>query len=201
MLQSRDSDGITYIPAKETNQTGDGIRHEFLNASRISESTAVTEPVAREKEDEKIKKTEDKLDEKYLAESLNNGVKTNISKSLSNAKSNIPQQVLTFLQERNDGVQANQDSNIDDISVIEVHSAKKSDDISIRRINVITETQSAESKVGNQTLENRTDQENWKFEENGLIEAANFGLQAMHNLYYIQEPKLYSMGKRLKKIH
>ncbi|KAL0130187.1 hypothetical protein PUN28_002048 [Cardiocondyla obscurior] len=30
------------------------------------------------------------------------------------------------------------------------------------------------------------------------MEAANFGLQAMHDLYYIQEPKLYSMGLYLK---
>ncbi|XP_012535738.1 uncharacterized protein LOC105836333 isoform X3 [Monomorium pharaonis] len=199
VLQSRDSDGITYISVKETNQAGDGIRHEFLNASLISESTRVTEPVAREKENEKTKKTEDKLDEKSLTESLNNGsIKINISKSSSNVKSNTQQQVK-FLQERNDGVEANCDSDIDiDILMGQVHSAKKSDDMPIQKINVITETQNDESKADNLTLENRTDQENWKFEENGLMEAANFGLQAMHDLYYIQEPKLYSMGLYLE---
>ncbi|EFN87248.1 Peroxidasin-like protein [Harpegnathos saltator] len=31
------------------------------------------------------------------------------------------------------------------------------------------------------------------------MEAANFGLRAMHNLYYVQEPKLYSMGLYLKR--
>ena len=31
--------------------------------------------------------------------------------------------------------------------------------------------------------------------EEDLIEAANFGMQAMNDLYYIKEPKLYSMGK------
>lgn len=200
VLQPRDSDGITYISAKETNQTGDGIRHEFLNVSRISESFAVTEPAVREKEDEETKKTEDKLEKGSLAESPNNAeVKTNISKSVSNPKINTPQQVK-FLQERNNGVQTNNDSNIGDISVTKAHSAKKSDDILNRVINVIAETQSIESKAGNYTLSD-SDRENWESEEDGLMEAANFGLQAMHDLYYIQEPKLYSMGKRLRKIH
>lgn len=201
VLQPGDSDRITYILGKETNQTGDGIRHEFLNVSRISESSAVTEPTAREKEDEEIKKTEDILEEGSLAESLNNmSVKTNISKSLSNAKSNTSQQVK-FLQERNSGAQTNNYSNIGDISVTKAYFAKKSDDIPIRVINeTIVETQSAESKAGNQTPSG-TDQGNWESEEDGLMEAANFGLQAMHDLYYIQEPKLYSMGKHLKKIH
>lgn len=194
VLQLRDSDGITYIPAKETNQTGDGIRHEFLNVSRISESSAATEPTAREKEDEEIKKTEDKLEEGSSAGSLNNaGVKTNISIPSGSAKSNTPQQVK-FLQERNGSVRANNDSNIGDISVTKAYFAKKSDDTSNN-----AETLSAESKAGNLTLSG-TDQENWKSEEEGLMEAANFGLQAMHDLYYIQEPKLYSMGKRSKKI-
>lgn len=201
VLQPRDSDGITYIPAKETNQTGDGIRHEFLNASCISESSAVTEPAAREKKDGETKKTEDKLEEESSGGSLNNtSVKINISKSLNNAKSNTLQQVK-FLQEQNDGVQANKDFNIDDISVSETHSAKTSDVISTRLTNAVPETQSAESRIDNQTLESSTDQENWESEEEGLLEAANFGLQAMHDLYYVQEPKLYSMGKRLKKIH
>lgn len=200
VLQPRDSDGITYIPAKETNQTGDGIRHEFLNVSRISESSSVTETAAREKEDEKIKKMEDKPGEGSLAGSLNNAdVKTNISKLLSNTKSNTPQQVK-FLQKRKDGVQINNDSNIGDISVTEAHTAKKSNDTSNRVTSAIAKGQNVESKAGNQTLSG-IDQENWKSEEDGLIEAANFGLQAMHDLYYIQEPKLYSMGKRLKKIH
>ncbi|XP_039301843.1 uncharacterized protein LOC105195032 isoform X2 [Solenopsis invicta] len=190
VLQSRDSDGITYIPAKETNQTRDGIRHEFLNASRISESTLVTEPVAREKEDEEIKKTEDELDEKSWAKSLNNAsVKTNVF----NGKNNNTLQQVKFLQKRNDGVQANQDSNVDDISKVKSHSAEKSeDDISIQKINVIAETQNAESKASDQSLEN------WKSVEDGLIEAATFGLQEMYNLYLIQEPKLYSMGLYLE---
>lgn len=197
VLQPRDSDGITYIPAKETNQTGDGIRHEFLNVSRISESSSVT--AAREKEDEKTKKMEDKFVEGSLAGSLNNpDVKTNISKLLSNTKSNTPQQVK-FLQKRKDGVKINNDSNIEDVSVTEAHSAKKSNDTSNRVTNTIAETQNVESKAGDQILSDLTDQENWKSEENGLIEAANFGLQAMHDLYYIQEPKLYSMGKFKRK--
>lgn len=201
VLQPGDSDGITYIPAKETNQTGDGIRHEFLNVSRISESSTVTEPTAREKEDEEIKKTEDKVEEGSLAESQNNtDVKTNISKSLSNAKSNTSQQVK-FLQKRNNDAQTNNYSNIGDISVTnDAYTAKQSDDILIRVINeTIAEIQNAESKASNQTPSG-TDQENWKSEEDGLMEAANFGLQAMHDLYYIQEPKLYSMGKCFEKI-
>jgi len=199
VLQFRDSDGITYIPVKKTNQTEDGIRHEFLNASRISESFAITESAVRKKDGE-TKKIENKFEEESLTGLLNNtSVKTNISKSLSNAKNNTPQQVK-FLQEWNTGVQANKDSDISNISVTEAHSTKKSSDISIRLTN-ITKTRSAESKTDNQTLESRTDQENWEIEEDGLLEAANFGLQAMHDLYYIQEPKLYSMGKHLKKIH
>jgi len=195
VLQPRDSDGITYIPAKETNQTGDGIRHEFLNVSRIFESSSVTETAAREKEDEKTKKMEDKFVEGSLTGSLNNvDAKANISKLLNNTKSNTPQQVK-FLQKRKDGVQINNDSNIDDVSVTEAHSAKKSNDTSNRVTNAIAETQNIESKADDQILSDLTDQENWKSEEDGLIEAANFGLQAMHDLYYIQEPKLYSMGK------
>ncbi|XP_011686362.1 PREDICTED: uncharacterized protein LOC105449063 isoform X2 [Wasmannia auropunctata] len=81
---------------------------------------------------------------------------------------------------------------------METHSAKKSGDISIRLIDAFSKTQSAESKAGNQTLESRADQENWESEEDGLLEAANFGLQAMHDLYYVQEPKLYSMGLYLE---
>lgn len=196
VLQPRDSGGITYIPAKETNQTGDGIRHEFLNASRISESSAVTEPAVRKK-DEETKKLENKLEKKSFGSLNNAGVKANISELLS-TKSNISQ--VQFLQEPNDGIQTNADSNIGDISETKAHSAKKSN-ISIQKTNVIAETQSADSKLGNQTLGDRTDQENWKSEEDGLMEAANFGLQAMHDLYYIQEPKLYSMGKRSKKIN
>lgn len=199
VLQPRDSDGITYIPAKETNQTGDGIRHEFLNVSHISESSAVIEPAAREKEDEEIKKTKDKLEEGSPAGSLNNaGVRPNISISLNNARSNTPQQVK-LLQKRNNGVQTNNDFNIGNISVTKAYLAKRPDDTSIRVTGTIAETKSAETKVDNETLSG-TGQENWKSEEAGLMEAASFGLQAMHDLYYIQEPKLYSMGKRLMKI-
>ncbi|XP_011866914.1 PREDICTED: uncharacterized protein LOC105561494 isoform X2 [Vollenhovia emeryi] len=188
VLQPRDSDGITYIPAKETNQTGDGIRHEFLNVSRISESPAVTEPAAREEEDEETKKTEDKLKEGSWAGSLNNaGVKTNMPKSLGNAKSNTPQQVK-ILQEWDDGVRASVDSNIGDTS--KAHLAENSND-------GIVKTQNAAPKADNQTL-GGADQESWKSEEDGLMEAANFGLQAMNDLYYIQEPKLYSMGLYLE---
>ncbi|KAL6441885.1 hypothetical protein ACFW04_002349 [Cataglyphis niger] len=59
--------------------------------------------------------------------------------------------------------------------------------------------QNADSKVENQTLESRTEQENWESAEDDLMEAANFGLQAMHKLYYIQEPKLYSLGLYLER--
>ncbi|XP_025074585.1 uncharacterized protein LOC105429244 [Pogonomyrmex barbatus] len=202
VLQPRDSEiGITYIPAKETNQTGDGIRHEFLNASRISESSAVAESAKREKGHGEIGKTEDKLDREGepLTGSLNNaGVKLNVSKSLGDAKNNTPQQV-EFPRKQNDDVRANKDSNIGDVSsTTKAHFAEKSDDIPIQMTNAIAKAQNADSKVDNQTLESRTEEENWESEEDDLMKAADFGLQAMHDLYYVQEPKLYSMGLYLK---
>ncbi|KYN35083.1 Chorion peroxidase, partial [Trachymyrmex septentrionalis] len=190
VLQPRNSYKIMYIPTKETNQTGDGIRHKFLNASHISEISEVTEMTTSE--DKKIRKMEDKLKKEFLTGSLNNtGVK--ISESLNNSKNNNSQQVK-FFQKWNDGVQTNKYSNVSDI-LIKIHS-KKSDNISIQLIN--TEIQNVESKADNQILDSHTDEQKWESEEDGLLEAAKFGLQAMHDLYYVQEPKLYSMGLYLE---
>ncbi|KAI4487501.1 hypothetical protein M0804_005650 [Polistes exclamans] len=47
-------------------------------------------------------------------------------------------------------------------------------------------------------LESRDNQENWGPREEDIIEAVDFGLQAMHDLYNVKEPKLYSMGLYLK---
>ncbi|XP_018314988.1 uncharacterized protein [Mycetomoellerius zeteki] len=192
-LQPRNSYKITYIPTKETNQTRDGIRHEFLNALHISETSEVTELTASKEEDEEIRKTGDRLKEEFLAGSLSNA-SVKISELLNNAKNNYSQQV-NFLQKRNNGVQTNEYSNISGILMMKTHS-KKSDNISIRLIN--TETQNSESRDDNETLDSRIDEQKWESEEDGLLEAANFGLQAMHDLYYVQEPKLYSMGLYLE---
>ncbi|KAG5346597.1 PERC peroxidase, partial [Acromyrmex charruanus] len=192
VLQPRNSYKIMYIPTKETNQTGDGIRHKFLNASHISEISEVTEITTSEIEDKKIRKMEDRLKEKFLIGSLNNtGIK--ISESLNNSKHNNSQQVK-FFQKRNDDVQTNKYSNISGILMMKIHS-KKSDNTSIRLINM--ETQNVEAKADNQTLDSHTEQK-WESEEDALLEAAKYGLQAMHDLYYVQEPKLYSMGLYLE---
>jgi len=196
VLQPRNSYKFMYILMKETNQTGDGIRHKFLNASRISEISKVIEITTSEIEDKKVRKMKDRLKQEFLTGSLNN-TSVKISESLNNSKNNNSQQVK-FFQKRNDDVQTNKYSNVSGILMMKIHS-KKSDNISIRLIN--TETQNVKSKTDNQTLDSHTDEQKWESEEDALLEAAKFGLQAMHDLYYIQEPKLYSMGKRLKKIH
>ncbi|KAG7210468.1 hypothetical protein KM043_011992 [Ampulex compressa] len=46
----------------------------------------------------------------------------------------------------------------------------------------------------NRSADGRTDEKLWETEEEDLLEAANFGLKAMHELYSVKEPKLYSMG-------
>ncbi|XP_018358121.1 PREDICTED: uncharacterized protein LOC108757920, partial [Trachymyrmex cornetzi] len=193
VLQPKNSYKIMYIPAKETNQTGDGSRHKFLNASHISEISKVTEMTTSEIEDEEIRKMGNRFKEEFLTGLLNN-VGVEISNSLNNAKNNNSRQVK-FFQKRNDGVQTNEYSNVSGILVMKIHS-KKLNNISIRLIN--TETQNVESKADNQTLDSHTDEKKWESEENGLLEAAKFGLQAMHDLYYVQEPKLYSMGLYLE---
>ncbi|XP_047356142.1 uncharacterized protein LOC124951581 isoform X3 [Vespa velutina] len=43
-------------------------------------------------------------------------------------------------------------------------------------------------------LESRDNQRNWGPHEEDILEAVDFGLQAMHDLYNVKEPKLYSMG-------
>lgn len=46
-----------------------------------------------------------------------------------------------------------------------------------------------------ENIQGRTKEESVKPREEDLLEAANFGMQAMNDLYYIKEPKLYSLGK------
>lgn len=46
-------------------------------------------------------------------------------------------------------------------------------------------------------LESRDNQGNWGPHEEDILEAVDFGLRAMHDLYNVKEPKLYSMGKEL----
>lgn len=200
VLQPRDSAGITYIRAKETNQTENGIRHEFLNASRISASFTVAKPVKREKENEDNKGIENikfYQKEESLAEPLNNtDTKNNIPKSLNNVKSNTSQQVQFFEKQNDDDEKINKNFNKSDqvFSLTEKHFAKNSNESLIRSLSNAM-AQNTDPKVGNQTLESHIEQENWEPAEDDLREAANFGLQAMHKLYYIQEPKLYSLGK------
>ncbi|XP_023289006.1 uncharacterized protein LOC105701425 isoform X2 [Orussus abietinus] len=43
-------------------------------------------------------------------------------------------------------------------------------------------------------IESRTEEETSKPGVDDIVEAADFGMQAMNDLYYIKEPKLYSMG-------
>ncbi|XP_018053795.1 PREDICTED: uncharacterized protein LOC108690807 [Atta colombica] len=191
VLQPRNSYKFMYILMKETNQTGDEIRHKFLNASRISEISKVTKITTSEIEDKKIRKMRDRLKQEFLTRSLNN-TSVKISESLNNSKNNNSQQVK-FFQKRNDDIQTNKYSNVSGILMMKIHS-KKSDNISIRLIN----TQNVESKTDNQTLDSHTDEQKWESEEDALLEAAKFGLQAMHDLYYVQEPKLYSMGLYLE---
>ncbi|XP_012230188.2 uncharacterized protein [Linepithema humile] len=190
VLQPKDSDGITYILAKETNQTRDGIRHGFLNASRISEGFATLGSTERKRKNEEGGKTENKLaqEKESLAKPPNDTDINNISKLSSNATDNTLQK-RKFLQEQNSSFQVNKNSNSADTFPATKHLAENSSESSVRLTNVI-----ADSKVEDQTLKSRTDQENWESREDYLMEAASFGLQAMHNLYYIQEPKLYSMG-------
>lgn len=197
VLQPRDSAGITYIRAKETNQTGNGIQHEFLNASRISASFTVAKPVKREKENEDNKKIEDiKLYEKEesLAEPLNNAdTKNNIPEPLNNVKSNTSQQIQ-FFEEQNDDEKINKNFNKSDkVLLTKGHFVKNSNESLIRMSSAMV--QNTDPKVENQTFESRIEQENWESAEDDLMEAADFGLQAMHKLFYIQEPKLYSLGK------
>ncbi|XP_046823371.1 uncharacterized protein LOC124426120 [Vespa crabro] len=47
-------------------------------------------------------------------------------------------------------------------------------------------------------LESRDNQRNWGPHEEDILEAVDFGLQAMHDLYNVKEPKLYSMGLYLR---
>lgn len=44
-------------------------------------------------------------------------------------------------------------------------------------------------------LESRNNQGNWEPHEEDILEAVDFGLRAMHDLYNVKEPKLYSIGK------
>lgn len=171
--QSGDSDGITYIPTKETNQTRDGIQHEFWNASRIFQSPAVTQSVAeKNKENADNKETGNKLareNEPLHVPLKNTTVENVISISLTDAKSSAQREIEFFQKQISDAE---------------------------------ARVRSADLGVKNQTAESRDVQaENWEPGENDLMEAANFGLQAMYDLYHVQEPKLYSMGKHCKKMN
>lgn len=189
-LQQRDSDGITYIRAKETNQTGNEIRHEFLNASNISASFTVAKPAKRQKKNEDNKRIENiKFDREEPFRSLNN-----LDAKNNNTKNSTLQQVKFFEEQNDDDRKTNKNFNkSDELILITKEQFKNSNESLIRRSNVMA--QNVDPKVENQTLESRIEQENWEAAENDLMEAANFGLQAMHKLYYVQEPKLYSLGK------
>lgn len=207
VLQPGNSDGITYVAANESNQTQDGIRHEFLNASRTSESSnVVTNPVERKKKDEVTNEKKKETGNKFArqeepsssAPSLRNAaVRSNTTKSSTNVrKSNELQEAIVS---RNDST-AEMDSNIG-VST-EESFAEELDESPKRLTDVIAETQniatlkSVDLGIGDHTVESRTDQEDtWQSSEDDLMEAADFGLRAMHDLYYVQEPKLYSMGK------
>ncbi|XP_032664992.1 uncharacterized protein LOC116841308 isoform X2 [Odontomachus brunneus] len=199
ILQPGDSDEITYVAAKGSNQTRDGIRHEFLNASRISESSVVTNPVEREKEDqvgdEKNKGTEKEFtrqEEPFSSVSLRSAgdVQGDMTKWSTNVKSDAPREA-EVPRARNDSAAAGEDFDIGGVSSTGVSFVEESPN----RLTVVLDP-----GIANHPVESRTDQEeNWQVGEDDLMEAANFGLQAMHNLYYVQEPKLYSMGLYLKR--
>ncbi|XP_072760904.1 uncharacterized protein [Anoplolepis gracilipes] len=193
----RNSDEIAYIRAKEMNRTENRIQREFLNSPRISASFTIAKPTKREKENEengnkRMENIKFDREEESLTRPFNNAdVKNNIPKSLNNAKNNTPQRVKLFEKQIDDDEKINTNFNKNDeiSSVMKEHSVKNSDESLIG-----TMAQNADSKIENQTLESRTKQENLEPAEDDLMEAANFGLQAMHKFYYIEEPKLYSMG-------
>lgn len=198
LLQPGDFNGITYILAKETNQTRDKIQHEFLRAPRISENSVFRlagRPARRKKENQENQKTKN-VPVRTEEDSLNNSsVKSAISKLLTIVENSTSKKMKSF-QEQNNGAETNKDSNTGNIFLsTKEHFAGKSNGSLSQTIDEITKKQRADLKVENQTPGSRADQENWEHEEDYLTEAANYGLQAMHNLYYIQEPKLYSMGK------
>ncbi|EZA49565.1 uncharacterized protein LOC105284479 isoform X2 [Ooceraea biroi] len=190
MLQPRNSDRNTYIFVKES---GNGIRREFWNASRISRNFAAAKLTDQIKENEENKEKEDKpnREEESLAKPLNDsGVERNISKSLNSVRNNTLQKIGFFQEQDND--------TIGNSSASEERFVKSDDVISSRMSNVIAETRAIDTEAKNQILQNRTDHQNWELQEDDFMKAANFGLQAMHDLYYIQEPKLYSMGLYLE---
>lgn len=206
-LQPADSGELTYVSPKETNQTRGKIRHESLNASRISESLVVTKSAVGKRKDEEIQEDRE-TEEKLVREEKSSNVSSkttsdryNNSKLLITAK-NITSQSVKLIQERNGSAQISK--NLDDVlSATEKYFAKQPDKNPIEISDALAEMQSVtvDLKIENCTVESRTEyEENWESGESDIVEAANFGLQAMHNLYYIQEPKLYSMGKYRKKI-
>lgn len=208
VLQPGDSDGITYVAAKGSNQARDGIRHEFLNAPRISESFVVTNPVKGIKEDEvgngKNKETGNKLarqEESSSSVARRNaaGAEGNVTKSPTNLESNAPREAEAS-RAGNDGVAAGEDSITGGVSWTEGSFADETPGENPSRLigatqNVATLKSAGRLGIGNY-VESRTGQEEeWQPGEDDLAEAANFGLRAMHDLYHVQEPKLYSMGK------
>lgn len=189
-----DSEGITYVAAKGSNQTVDRNRHEFLNASRISESAVVTNSADGGREERVRDAKNDETGNNFTRQeplprrvSLGNaGGRGNPAKSPS-----LPREAEVS---RNDS------------PAVGEHpptwgSYVEEPDESPSRLIVsenVTTGKSADLGIADHSeLQSRTEQEEEPREasEDDLVEAANFGLQAMHELYHVQEPKLYSMGK------
>jgi len=176
-LQSKNSDRFAYVAIKETNQTEDGIRRDLWGTLRISKSFSADQA---NKNGSNKEVEEPSREEEPIISFLNNtSVKGNTSILLNVARNNTLQKVKSFQQRNNDTI------------VFSMMNEYLGDEISSRTSNVIVEAHAEEI----QTSENRADQKNWGSQEDDLMKAASFGLQAMHDLYYIQEPKLYSMGK------
>lgn len=202
-LQSADSDKPTYVSPEETNQSRDRIRHESFNTSRISESLVVTrsaEGIRKDETNQQDREAEGKLVQEEKSANIssrNTSERYNISKLLITAE-NVTSQSVKLIQERDRNAQTDKNLDVDGVSsTTEKYLAKQLDKNPIQ-VNTLAGTQSVtvDLKIGNYTVESRNGyEENWKSEDSDVVEAANFGLRAMHDLYYIQEPKLYSMGK------
>jgi len=171
-LQSRNSDRIAYVAVKQTNQIEDGIQRDFWNTLHISKSFSADRANKNGNRKEPI------------ISSLNASAEGNTWTLLSTARNNTLQKVKSFRQQNDDIV----------LSALGECLGRNGDGISSRTSNVIAKAYIDAEEI--QALENRTDQGNWQsHEEDDLMKAASFGLKAMHDLYHIKEPKLYSMGK------
>lgn len=211
VLQSRDYNEIIYISVKETNQTRNKVRHKFLNTSSIFKNSIVPKEMRKQEKNamnEESKKTDNKfvLKEKFVARSLNNiNIKNSLTELLSNMETNMPQNTK-YLRVQSGSTQTNNNTSVNDTFPMAEKYFEKELNKSLPQItNIIIEIQnvtmkSVDLKIVKRALKGRSNQGNWDPEEDDFIEAANFGLQAMHDLYYIQEPKLYSMGKHYNRM-